>query len=101
VLHLEIIMIAVFIAVPFIMLALAAYVRPIRLVFHALALLSFYSAGSVLALAVYRTVLHGTVLTTNVHTILMDPWLLFPGAYLGLYIPYRMLGGFVKKNQPQ
>jgi len=93
-------MIAGLIIVPMLMLALAYYSRPIRIVLHALALLSFYSAGSVVAIAVYRTVHHNTTFTTDVHEILLNPWLLYPGAYLGLYIPYRILGAFVTKNQP-
>ncbi len=93
-------MLAALIIVPMLMLALAYYSRPIRNVLHALALLSFYCAGSVVAIAVYRTVQHDTTFTTDVHAILLNPWLLYPGAYLGLYVPYRILGGFVKKNQP-
>jgi hypothetical protein len=85
-----------FIVLPFVMFLATNYVKPLRKVFHALAFLSFYSVGVVLAVAVYNTNSHGTTFTTNVHDILLNPWLLFPGAYLGLYIPYRMLLGFKK-----
>lgn len=86
-------LIAGFIAVPFVMAVLAALNRGFRWIWGLLALLSFYITGSIIAAEVYRNILHGTVLTTDVHHLLLNPWFLVAGAYLGLYVPYRMLAG--------
>lgn len=86
-------LIAGFIVVPFVMAALAALSRTVRWIWHLLAVISFYISGSIAAAAVYRNIVHQTVLTTNVHDLLLNPWFLVSGSFLGLYIPYRMLAG--------
>ncbi len=92
-------LIAGFIVVPFIMAALAVSFRPIRYIIHLLALISFYVTGSIITSAVYLNRIHETVLTTHVHHVLLNPWFLITGAYLGLYIPYRLLAGFWVRRQ--
>ncbi|UHA72807.1 hypothetical protein [Paenibacillus sp. 481] len=87
----SIISISVIIIIPLVMLLVTLYMKPFQIAFHFLALLCVYSVGIVLALAVIQTNSNGTTFTTNVHTILLNPWLLYPGAYLGLYIPYRIM----------
>ncbi|MWV46819.1 transposase [Paenibacillus sp. HJL G12] len=87
-------LIAGFIVVPLIMTALAVRSRTVRYIWHLLALVSFYTAGSIIAAAVYLNRTNETVFTTNVHDVLLNPWFLMTGAYLGLYIPYRLAAGF-------
>ncbi|MGG0171376.1 transposase [Paenibacillus dokdonensis] len=94
VLALLFLLIAGFIVVPFIMTALAIRSKLVRYVLHLVALLSFYTAGSIVTTVVYMNRTHETVFTTNVHDVLLNPWFLMTGAYLGLYIPYRLLAGF-------
>lgn len=86
-------LIAGFIAVPFVMAVLAALSHTVRWIWNLLGLLSFYISGSIITADVYRNIIHETVLTTDVHDLLLNPWFLGAGAFLGLYIPYRMLAG--------
>ncbi|MEC0372430.1 transposase [Paenibacillus chibensis] len=87
-------LIAAFIVVPFPMTALAVRFRVVRYALHLLALVCYYTVGSIITAAVYSNRAHDTVFTTDVHNVLLNPWFLFTGAYLGLYIPYRLLAGF-------
>ncbi|BFH60984.1 hypothetical protein [Paenibacillus azoreducens] len=89
-----------FIFVPFVMTVLAVWSRIARYTLHWLALLSFYMAGSIITAAVYRNIMLDTVLTTNIHNILMNPWFLAAGSYIGLYIPFRLLTGFWNSRHP-
>ncbi|GAB6991484.1 transposase [Paenibacillus pini] len=83
--------IASFIVIPFVMAFVSALSIIFRTIIHALALLSIYVSGSIVAAAIYRTRSHDTELTTDVHHVLLNPWFLFTGAYLGLYVPYLIM----------
>ncbi|MGG3840347.1 transposase [Paenibacillus thiaminolyticus] len=87
----KIVLIAAFIAVPFVMAGLAHRYRALATAFHLLAVLSFFVAGSIFASVIYDVIKQGTELTSQVHTVFLYPSFRIAGAYAGLYIPYRLL----------
>ncbi|MBG9793981.1 hypothetical protein ABD76_16300 [Paenibacillus dendritiformis] len=87
----KIVLVAAFIAVPFVMAWLGHRYRMLGTAFHLLALLSFFVAGSIFASVMYEVVKEGTQLTSQIHAVFLYPSFLIAGAYVGLYIPYRLL----------
>ncbi|BFH15235.1 transposase [Paenibacillus melissococcoides] len=87
----KIVLIAALIAVPFVMAWLAHRNRALATAFHLLALLSFFVAGSIFASVMYEVVKQGTQLTSQIHAVFLYRSFLIAGAYVGLYIPYRLL----------
>lgn len=87
----KIILVAAFIAVPFVMAGLAHRYRVLGTAFHLLAVLSFFVAGSLFTSVIYDVIKQGTELTTQVHAVFLYPSFRIAGAYAGLYIPYRLL----------
>ncbi|MGG4482859.1 hypothetical protein [Paenibacillus illinoisensis] len=87
------------IIVPLVMVFLALRSRTVIKLFHALALICFYSAATVIAGDVYATNAHMTTFTTEIHHFLLNGWFLYPSAYLGVYIPFLLwISLFSKKN---
>ncbi|MBM6384172.1 MAG: hypothetical protein JSY10_09335 [Paenibacillus sp.] len=87
------------IIVPLVMVFLALRSRTVTKCFHALALICFYSAATVIAGDVYATNAHMTTFTTEIHHFLLNGWFLYPSAYLGVYIPFLLwISLFSKKN---
>jgi len=86
------------IIVPLVMVSLALRSRMVEKIFHALALLCFYSAATVIAGDVYATNAHMTTFTTEIHHFLLNGWFLYPSAYLGVYIPYLLWMGLFRKK---
>ncbi|CAI6083614.1 hypothetical protein PAECIP112173_03996 [Paenibacillus sp. JJ-100] len=86
----KIIFLLLLIIVPLVMAYAALRFKPIRWIFHVLAILSFYSAATVIASDVYATNAHMTTFTTEIHHFLLNGWFLIPAAYLGVYIPYML-----------
>ncbi|WP_127539093.1 hypothetical protein [Paenibacillus illinoisensis] len=87
------------IIVPLVMVFLALRSRTFIKLFHALALICFYSAATVIAGDVYATNAHMTTFTTEIHHFLLNGWFLYPSAYLGAYIPFLLwISLFSKKN---
>ncbi|MET3938764.1 hypothetical protein ABIC22_001576 [Paenibacillus sp. PvP094] len=87
------------IIVPLVMVLLALRFRTVIKLFHALALICFYSAATVIAGDVYATNAHMTTFTTEIHHFLLNGWFLYPSAYLGAYIPFLLwISLFSKKN---
>lgn len=48
--------------------------------------------GTISAWYIYRILRDEQVFMTTVHGIFLNPWFLLTGAYLGLYMIYRLLG---------
>ncbi|WP_160035938.1 hypothetical protein [Paenibacillus sp. An7] len=84
-------MIAGFILFPFVLSGLSLLYKPLQRLLHFIALFCIYLAGISLLLAVYHTNASGTTFTTQVHHILLDPMLLIPAAFLGIYIPFLII----------
>ncbi|WP_211747123.1 hypothetical protein [Paenibacillus sp. Marseille-Q4541] len=84
-------MIAGFILFPFVLSGLSLLYKPLQRLLHFIALFCIYLAGITILLAVYQTNANGTTFTTQVHHILLDPLLVIPGAFLGIYVPFLII----------
>ncbi|GAA0436260.1 MAG: transposase [Bacillota bacterium] len=62
-----------------------------EIVFNLCALLSLVVFGNILALSIYNVIKNNTVLMTDIHAILLNPFFLITGAYLGIYLIYMLL----------
>ncbi|WP_246147104.1 hypothetical protein [Bacillus massilioanorexius] len=56
-----------------------------------MAFLSIIIFGSITSVSVYQIIKDQTVFMTNIHAILLNPFFLLTGAYLGLYITYQLI----------
>lgn len=63
----------------------------LRIVFNAAAILSAVILGNISALSIYEILEDNTVFMTSIHAIFLNPMFLITGAYLGVYMIYRLL----------
>ncbi|WP_087960612.1 transposase [Bacillus sp. AP8] len=77
--------------VPIIMFFLQKLWKKTRILFNYLAFLSIIIFGSITSVSVYQIIKDQTVFMTNIHAILLNPFFLLTGAYLGLYITYQLI----------
>lgn len=78
------------IILPLIMYFLHRKSDVLRKLFHLAAfILAIVFANSV-ALTIYETWIHDAVYTTSIHGILLNPYFLIPGAYLGIFFIYKL-----------
>ncbi|MFD0710939.1 transposase [Paenibacillus sp. GCM10027626] len=64
---------------------------PIRHAFNVASLIMGLVFGNIAAISVYRIIRDQTVFMTKIHGIFINPFFLAAGAYLGVYILYRLL----------
>lgn len=62
-----------------------------RIVFNVASVLSTLILGNISALAIYEVLRDNTVFMTSIHAIFLNPMFLMTGAYLGVYLVYRLL----------
>lgn len=62
-----------------------------RVVFNAASILSAVILGNISALSIYEILEDNTVFMTSIHAIFLNPMFLITGAYLGVYMIYRLL----------
>jgi hypothetical protein len=77
---------------PILMLLFSLKWRVAELVFNTLALLSALVFGNIAAASIYRILKNHTVFMTSIHAIFLNPAFLLTGAYLGIYVLYKLLG---------
>ena len=80
-----------YLAASSIMLIINQIFQKIRWYYHFFAVISFYVAGVITADAVYTVLQEHTVYTMNIHGILLNPFFLITGSYLGVYFLYLLL----------
>ncbi|MFC4307112.1 transposase [Cohnella boryungensis] len=61
-----------------------------RLIASVGALIAAIAIGNLIAAKVYDVLSEHTVFMTTIHALLLNPWFLTAGAYLGLYLIYRI-----------
>ncbi|MOA47096.1 hypothetical protein D3C78_1697000 [compost metagenome] len=54
-------------------------------------MLSTLILGNISALAIYEILRDNTVFMTSIHAIFLNPMFLLTGAYLGVYLVYRLM----------
>ncbi|MEK3662541.1 transposase [Paenibacillus odorifer] len=62
-----------------------------RIVFNVTSVLSTLILGNISALAIYEILRDNTVFMTSIHAIFLNPMFLLTGAYLGVYLVYRLM----------
>lgn len=62
-----------------------------RIAFNVASVLSMLTLGNISALAIYEILRDNTVFMTSIHAIFLNPMFLLTGAYLGVYLVYRLL----------
>lgn len=79
------------IVIPLVMVAIQKYWLKCRIYFNVVSVLSAFIFGDIAALAVYEIIKDNTVFMTNIHAVFLNPLFLITGAYLGVYILYRLM----------
>ncbi|WP_174727018.1 transposase [Mesobacillus harenae] len=62
-----------------------------RPAFNLLAIIAALVFGNIASLAIYEIIQDNMVFMTNIHGILLNPFFLLTGAYLGVYLVYRLI----------
>jgi hypothetical protein len=62
-----------------------------RIIFNVASIVFTVIFGNISALAIYEILRDNTVFMTSIHAIFLNPIFLITGAYLGVYILYRLL----------
>lgn len=63
----------------------------LSLFLNAIAAISAIVLGNILSFAIYDVIKDSTVFMTNIHGLILNPFFLATGAYLGIYFIYRMM----------
>lgn len=63
----------------------------LRDIFNYVAILATLIFGNVTSLSIYKVLIDKTVFMTSIHAILLNPFFLISGAYMGIYVLYRLL----------
>jgi hypothetical protein len=79
------------IVIPIVMLMIQHKWIKWRIVFNVASVLSTLILGNISALAIYEILRDNTVFMTSIHAIFLNPMFLMTGAYLGVYLLYRLL----------
>ncbi|SEN64389.1 hypothetical protein SAMN05192533_11684 [Mesobacillus persicus] len=58
---------------------------------NSLAILSALVFGNISSLAIHEVIEDNTVFMTNIHGLFLNPFFLMTGAYLGVYLLYRLI----------
>ncbi|HEX6592971.1 MAG TPA: transposase [Bacillota bacterium] len=85
----DIIIIILSISVPIVMYYFQKR-KPFRVLFNVLAIISFIIFGNISAIAIYYMLIDNAVFTTTIHGIFLNPFFLITGAYIGVYLIYRL-----------
>lgn len=83
---------------PFIMLILQKKYTVLNFVFNVFAFVAILLFGDIISLAIHDVLQEDLVFMTTIHAILLNPFLLIPGAYIGVYLLYRILLLIVKER---
>ncbi|AKO93245.1 hypothetical protein [Priestia filamentosa] len=83
---------------PFIMLILQKKYTVLNFVFNVFAFVAILLFGDIVSLAIHDVLQEDLVFMTTIHAIFLNPFLLISGAYIGVYLLYRILLLIVKER---
>jgi len=63
----------------------------LRLVFNAAAIIAVLVFGNIASLSIYQIIKDNTVFMTAIHAIFLNPFFLITGAYIGVYLLYKLI----------
>lgn len=87
----KILIIVGIIVFPLFMLYLKSKNKKSLLFFNTIAVISTVIFGSIASISIYQIIIDDAVFMTTIHSVFLNPLFLITGAYLGLYIVYRLL----------
>ena len=79
------------ILLPLLMLYSQKISTKFNLVYNILAIISILVFGNIASLSIYKVIKENSVFMTTIHAIFLNPFFLITGAYIGIYVLYRML----------
>ena len=79
------------IIVPGVMLYLARKNKQVKTAFNGLAVVSTIIFGSIASTAIYQVIADNTVFMTTIHALFLNKVFIISGAYMGLFIIYRLV----------
>ncbi|GHI00976.1 transposase [Neobacillus kokaensis] len=79
------------IVIPILMIVLQRKWKKLQTFYHFAAILSALIFGNIAALAILEIIKDHTVFMTNIHGVFLNPYFLFTGAYLGVYLLYTLV----------
>ncbi|QWH42020.1 hypothetical protein EXW53_10135 [Bacillus mycoides] len=69
----------------------------IRITLHIFAYLALYVLETIISINIYDVLIQNLVFMTSIHGILLNPFFLLAGAYIGVYTLYLILSQIVMK----
>lgn len=76
---------------PIIMFYLQNKSKKFQIIFNSIAVLSAIISGNIASTSIYQILIDDAVFMTAIHGIFLNPFFLVTGAYLGVFIVYRLL----------
>lgn len=76
---------------PLLMFYLEKKTLRLRNIYNFIAILAILVFGNIASLSIYNIIKNERVFMTDIHAIFLNPFFLISGAYLGVYIIYRLL----------
>jgi hypothetical protein len=73
--------------------------RPLRLIYNVAAIIAVLVFGNIATLSIYKIINDNTVFMTAIHAIFLNPYFLITGAYIGIYLLYRLILLSMKEQQ--
>ncbi|WP_026907419.1 hypothetical protein [Paucisalibacillus globulus] len=71
----------------------------LRLIYNLVTIIALLVFGNIASLSVYQIIKDKTVFMTAIHAIFLNPLFLISGAYIGIYVLYRMLLLSIEEKQ--
>lgn len=87
----KILLVVASIVVPIIMLILKNRKQNFRMVFNIVVVISIIIFGNIASTSIYQIIVDDAVFMTTIHAIFLNRYFLITGAYIGVYILYRLL----------
>ena len=87
----KILLVASSIIVPIVMLYLIQKSDKFNLIFNSIAVLSTIIFGAIASTAIYQVISDGKVFMTTIHGLFLNPFFLTTGAYIGVFLLYRLI----------
>lgn len=69
----------------------------IRIALHISAYIALYVLGTIISINIYDVLIQDLVFMTCIHGILLNPFFLIAGAYIGIYTLYLVLSQIIAK----
>ncbi|MEC2078349.1 transposase [Metabacillus fastidiosus] len=87
----KILLVASSIIFPIAMFFLQSRIKLFRIIFNIIAVISALIFGNIAATSIYQILIDNTVFMTAIHSVFLNPYFLITGAYLGIFLLYRLM----------